>query len=251
MSADETRVLLYGSCVSRDMFEYLGEGYTLLGYTARQSILSTMTQPLDMPADPELPSPFQQRMVRDDFRSSIAEMLPARAGEIDLLVIDLVDERLGVLALPDGGYLTRSQELLDSGLVSRLPGPRRIPFGTKEHFTLWRPVALEFVELLRRAGLLERTLLIEATFSARTDAGKPANMWWRKPASVWNRRYAQYYDVLRSAGIRTHVIGDDAVSSSTHQWGPAAYHYVDEAYLAITRTITDMARGDEGERFPE
>ena len=239
----DTRVLVYGSCVARDMVEFLGPGFQLVGYSARQSMISAMSPPVGLPTEPNLSSPFQARMVTDDFGSSVAERIRSAGADVDLLVLDLVDERLGVLALPGGRYLTRSQELIESGrLVHLPPAAPHIRFGTNDHLLLWRAAARGFVELLRTAGLLERTLLIEATFASTTDTGGPANRWWGEPARVWNQRYRPYHDELTSAGLPTHVIGAGAIAASGHRWGPAAYHYVDDTYRSIVETVQEMAR---------
>ncbi|MGC0144711.1 DUF6270 domain-containing protein [Pseudactinotalea sp. Z1732] len=241
MPTTSHRTLLYGSCVSRDMYEYLRSDYMLKEYTARQSLISAAAPSLDLTEVPGLESAFQRRMVVSDFASSMRTTLPQQATDIDLLVLDLVDERLGVVRLGGGVYVTRSQELLDSKLLQHFPDASpMIPFGSNEHFALWLPAASAFIGLLRQTGLIERTLLIEATFASRTDVGTPANKWWNKPARHWNKAFARYYQVFKDAGVRTHVIGKDAISDSAHKWGPAAYHYVDQAYLGITRTIEQM-----------
>lgn len=241
MPGTTCRVLLYGSCVSRDMYEHLGPEYTLLEYSARQSLISTTTPAVHLPGKVDLRSSFQRRMVVNDFDSSIGSTLAERASDIDVLVLDLVDERLGVVAVGGGRYLTRSQELLDSHLLERLPhASPMIPFGSNDHFALWVPAASAFIGLLQQTGLVARTLLIEATFASHTDVGTPANKWWKRPARHWNKAYERYYKLFKDAGIRTHVIGDEAIAASDHKWGPAAYHYVDDAYLSIVRTIDEM-----------
>ncbi|MBU9944166.1 MAG: hypothetical protein KTQ12_05930 [Dermatophilaceae bacterium] len=239
----DTRVLVYGSCVARDMVEFLGPGFQLVGYSARQSMISAMSPPVGLPTEPNLSSPFQARMVTDDFGSSVAERIRSAGADVDLLVLDLVDERLGVLALPGGRYLTRSQELIESGLLVHLPpAAPHIRFGTNDHLLLWRAAARGFVELLRTTGLLERTLVVEATFASTTDKGTPATRWRGESASVWNERYRPYYDSLVSTGMRTHVIGARAIAASDHHWGPSAYHYVDDVYRAIAETVHAMAK---------
>lgn len=237
----DTRILIHGSCVSRDMFSFLGPGFSLAGYTARQSLISAMTPAVELPAQPRLASAFQTRLVRDDFASSLPRTVRAAADSIDLLVLDLVDERLGVVGLPGGRFITRSQELLESGLLELLPDATpMIAFGEDAHFSVWEPAARAFLELLEETGLLGRTLLIDATFASHTDGGEPARQWWQQPAAFWNERYRRYHAVLRSAGIRTHSLGDRAVASARHRWGPSAYHYVDETYLAIAADVREM-----------
>ncbi|WP_418606724.1 DUF6270 domain-containing protein [Georgenia sp. SUBG003] len=231
------RALLYGSCVSRDAFQHLGGGYELLQYVARQSLISAMSPAAVLPAQPSLVSPFQERMVRDDVASTAPSVLLDRADDIDLLVLDLVDERLGVVVLPEGGYATRSQELLDSGVLEALSAPpRRIDFGEAQHLALFTEAASRFVDLLRDTGLLARTLLVDATFAAVTESGVRAPLWRGQPAEAWNRRYRAYVEVLRDAGIRTHTV-EHAVAGDAHRWGPAAFHYAPTVYTEIVRAI--------------
>lgn len=247
MSPSTTNLLVYGSCVSRDVVPFLGEGWTLLRYVARQSLVSAMSAPVAPPAQPALDSAFQRRMVTEDLTSAAPGLLRAHAEEIDVLVLDLVDERLGVMALPDGGYVTRSQELLASGLLEHLGG-REVVFGTDEHFELWRDAADRFVGLLEETSLAARTVVVEGTFAARTDGGGSANRWRDEPAEVWNARYERYHAVLRGAGLRTYTVGADAVASTAHRWGPAAYHYADGAYVAMARAVRDTAELRAGPR---
>lgn len=242
MALTTPRVIVYGSCVARDTVTFLGDRCSLVQYSARQSIISAMSPPSALPAEPALDSAFQQRMVRDDFASSVARRIPEIADSIDLLLLDLVDERLDVIALPESGHITKSLELVRSGLLVQLPAVRPLPpFGSLDHFSHWAPAALRFAELLRGSGLLERTLLIDATFAAVTDAGEPVKRWRGKPAAAWNLAYRPYVELLADAGLRVHRIAEaDAVSTAAHQWGPAPYHYVERAYRAIGAEIGAM-----------
>ena len=246
MSKNATQLMVYGSCVSRDMVPFLGEGYELLHYSARQSLISAMAPPSEPPCEPQLESAFQRRIVLEDLRSSVPRTLESLGSKTDVLVMDLVDERLGVIALQGGGFCTRSQELLSSGLLERTEGHSEvIAFGTDEHFALWEGAAEQFLQLLSRTGLLKKTLLIEGTFASLADDGSAANKWWHQPANFWNHSYRRYHEVLKTAGLRTHVVGEAAISSSAHKWGPAAFHYVDQAYMAMTRAVREMAGIDD------
>lgn len=235
-----SRLFIHGSCVSRDTVPFLGSDVELVWYSARQSMISAMSPPVALPVEPPPGSPFRSRLVRDDFASSVPGLLRTKTAQGDLLLVDLVDERLGVIAVPGGGYVTRSQELLDSGLCDLLPGGTVVPFASEEHFSLWQPAAEQYVELLREVGLFEHTLLVVATFAETTDTGSMATRWRGEPAAIWNERYDRYHEVLAAAGLRTHRIGERAIASSTHRWGSSAYHYVDDAYLAIATAVRAM-----------
>ena len=79
-----TRVLEYGIGVARDMVEFLGPGYELVGNSARKSMISGMSPP------------------------------------VDLLVLGPRRQATRALALPGRQYLTLSQELIDSRVLVHL-----------------------------------------------------------------------------------------------------------------------------------
>lgn len=240
MHGQGINVTIYGSCVSRDAMAFLKPGSTILGYIARQSIISAAAPRTPVPGDVDLESAFQRRMVEDDFRSTAFRTIRALAPRTDVLVLDLVDERLGVVPVPGGSYVTRSMELVKSGLLADLTD-QPVEFGTDQHFALWRRAVGRFIRDLDELGLTGRTLLVEGTFADRDEAGQPAPMSNGQPAQVWNTKYARYHDVLKRAGIETHTVGERAVSDPRHKWGPAAFHYTADAYRAVVEAVYDLA----------
>src|SRR5699024_11175643 len=89
--------MIYGSCVTRDTFEFLGDDFLLKSYVARQSVISAGTQTSDtLPMLDPIASAFQKRMVEGDLKGNLYETLDTQASQADLLVIDLIDERGGV-----------------------------------------------------------------------------------------------------------------------------------------------------------
>lgn len=234
-------VTIYGSCVSRDAMAFLEPGSTILSYIARQSIISASAPRITVPGDVDLESAFQRRMVEDDFRSTAFRTIRALAPRTDVLVLDLVDERLGVVPLPGGTYVTRSMEMVQSGLLGDLTDQAVVEFGTDEHFALWQRAAGRFIRELDELDLIERTLLVEGTFAYRDETGQPAPMSNGRPAEVWNSEYVRYHDVLKRAGIETHTAGERAVTDTRHKWGPAAFHYTADAYRAVVEAVREVA----------
>ncbi|WP_425256334.1 DUF6270 domain-containing protein [Pseudarthrobacter sp. J47] len=101
-------MMMYGCCVSRDAFKDLGAGYTLLGYVARQSLISGLSRPTNLLDGQALDSALQNRSLSGDLKSNLLPTLRRFADQIDLFVVDLTDERLGVVRLPDGSYIIRT-----------------------------------------------------------------------------------------------------------------------------------------------
>ena len=241
------RVLVVGSCVSRDTFEFLRpEYFALHGYVARQSLVSAFGRGgaphFDLSG---LTSAFQRRMLEGDARSSLPGVVADLADEVDLVLWDLVDERLGLLDHDDGMVTTDSVELRQARHDGLAPdGPSGPAFGSPEHLTRFKGVLPQWRELLTRTGLLSRTVLVAPPWAEVTQTGEAALSSFGLEAASANERSQEYLsaavDVL---GIP--VLGQELTevrSDTGHQWGPAPFHYDDATYLALSG---DVARATQ------
>lgn len=124
-SADRFRVVVVGSCVSRDIFASEPAGartFEVVDYYARSSLAVT-TLPscaADVPLD-RIASPFQRRIVRRDLARSLGNDLPDMT--YDALVLDLIDERFDLYEFAPGSIATASNEFVQTGLA---PSGRRV-----------------------------------------------------------------------------------------------------------------------------
>lgn len=238
-----TSTFIWGSCVSRDTFGYLPEQFTLSRYVARQSLISAGTDATAIrPHLSELASSFQQRMVRGDLAGDLFPALAAQARTTDVVLIDLVDERGGVIRF-DQGYATKLNEFWGAGGREASRDAEQIPFGSDEHFTLWSKGARRFVGALRDAELLPRTLVLHAPWASTYDTGEDLEIpeWMMRP-EVANAEYERYVNVLRDCGLRVAELPAElAKTSRDHQWGASPFHYQAAAYEFFAREITDLA----------
>jgi hypothetical protein len=227
------RIFVYGGCVTRDAFEHMKDEHGLGQYVARQSLISAASAPLININTDVLTTNFQHRSVKGDLHSSLHPLIIDQGPTTDLFLFDILSERLGVYRVPGKRYITKSVELSKTGLTKTIPGGAvTIRFGTDEHYALWKLAADKFIRKLKLAGIFDRTLLFEAPWTDVTDTGAPVPRYRNIDADTANTRYTRYYAFLRKRGVRTSTIPSElAVSSEKHKWGPAPYHYVDEAYL--------------------
>lgn len=239
-------VAIFGSCVSRDVFEFVSKDrFTLQKYVARQSLISAYGSPA---ADvrgltPDVfSSKFQRRMFEDDVRSSLPAELGSIARNSNLLLWDITDERLGVYEFEPGKYITRTVELVQSGLEDLVRAQARlIPFGSDEHFQLWRDEGLApFVRDLERIDMLSRTRLIVAPWAVVDDGGNATPASFGVTASEANAHLAKYVSQVEGK-VRTLVPEDsDPPASATHRWGAAPFHYADSVYLDLAAKIESL-----------
>lgn len=170
-------------------------------------------------------------MVIADFRSSLFSIFTDSPYCTDLVLMDLLGERLGVLELDGGQFLTHSNELVRSGAKETLGNHRLIKFGTEEHLSIWKISAIQLYKTLLQNGLVEKTIVLDTPFADFDENHAPMKKHMGQNSDQWAETYKPYYDFLRSLGIA--VLEMDpalAIGSSNHKWGPAPYHYIPEAY---------------------
>ncbi|KGN35686.1 hypothetical protein N803_06345 [Knoellia subterranea KCTC 19937] len=232
-------MLIYGSCVSRDTFEFLPEDWRLLTYVARQSAISVGSPVHGLQKQLNtLPSAFQNRMVGGDVRGDFLAVAERLAPEIEVLLMDLVDERGGVIEVGDG-FVTKLAEIWSAGGRETLRGHRHVALGSEEHFDLWTPAIRRVADRLQELNLFDRTVVLRTPWADQLDDGGavPVPDWMTPPVEA-NTIYARYFDVLSRLGFTIVELPEDlALSSRDHKWGPSPFHYTDDAYRYLATAI--------------
>ncbi len=234
------RTFIIGSCVTRDTFDHLDPGrYRLTGYVARQSWASVARPPGQVVDTAALASAFQRRQIDGALRGDVLERLDA-AGPVDLVLVDLVDERLGLHRLPDGGLVTRSVELhtsrLETGYTSTATLLR---FGTRHHRQAWQQGAEAVLSGLADRGLTDRTWVLAPRWASTSLQGHRKLRGAGGTPRWFRLRSRPYYRTLRRRLGADHLLGADlpVQADQTHRWGLAPYHYSPDVYQALAARL--------------
>ncbi|MGO2377558.1 DUF6270 domain-containing protein [Brevibacterium aurantiacum] len=184
------KVAIFGSCVSRDTAEFMPEA-EVVAYVARHSVTSLEsphgTAGIDLN---DLTSAFQKRMVTSDLKGSGVERIVKNADDLDVVLLDLVDERRGFWNFPDGTTMTNSLEIESCGAAraARRAGARLIEFGTDEHFDQWKSGLITLIEGLKDAELWEKTILLDIEWAGAMDGAQhPQNDSFASLGRRWRR----------------------------------------------------------------
>lgn len=184
------KIAIFGSCVSRDTAEFIPEA-EVVAYVARHSVVSLESPHGAKGIDfSELTSSFQKRMVTSDLKGTGIARVSKNAGELDVVLIDLVDERRGFWLFPDGTTMTNSLEVESCGAArnARRSGARLVEFGTDEHFKMWESGFDTLIKGLKDAGLWERTILLDIEWAGAVDGARhPQNDGFSKLGRQWRR----------------------------------------------------------------
>jgi Family of unknown function (DUF6270) len=237
-----TRLLIFGSCVSRDILNYQQDDaqLVLVDYYARCSLASLGSRPINMPSTVQIiDSKFQKRMVERDIRKDFLNDL---AGfQFDVLLLDLIDERFNLYLEPQGKVCTLSSELLSSGFPGDSDGGSMISTGSEEFWRLWEAGWLVLVNKLRVLRVLDRLLINQVFWGTRTENG--GNFEPHYPV--------RYIDTANQFLDRMYrrISGDIPyeqflrfdyrlmTGSITHTWGISPFHYVDGYYHSAIQQL--------------
>lgn len=236
---DRVRTFIYGSCVSRDTLETMGDTHELIAYVARQSAVSA-GHPAEgvWPKLEPIESPFQRRNVQGDIEGDALTQLARRADDVDVLVIDLIDERGGVVEV-GGGYASRLAELWRAGGAEATSDGHQIDFGTDEHFALWSPAIARLAAEIDELGLTDRVVVLETDWADALDDGESLEaMESGLTPDEANARYRRYYDRVRRLGWQVVTLPAELTASTReHQWGASPFHYTAGAYAHLAAGI--------------
>lgn len=227
------RVGIFGSCVSRDTCEYMQDAVVTV-YVARHSVASLMFPHKERGLDVGgINSPFQQRMVLGDLHGSGLDRISGRADALDVVLVDLVDERRGYWRFPDGTMMTNSLELEACGASrqARQAGARLVKFGTDEHFDQWVVGFDVLVEGLKSAKLLSRSIFIDIEWAAAIEGAQHPQ---KDTLSLLGRRVRRLQRGTREAN-RSLLRGQGlsgALRSLRHVRPTEAEEYSDRAFAA-------------------
>jgi hypothetical protein len=176
-----------------------------------------------------------ERDIRKDFLNDLAGL------QFDVLLLDLIDERLNLYVGPEGRACTLSSELVSSGFPGDSDGGSRIPTGSEEFWRLWEAGWVIFVNKLRGLGVLNRLRVNQVTWCSRTENGgnfephysnrhiDSANqfldrMYQRISADIPSEQFLQFDHGLMTGSI-------------THTWGIRPFHYVDAYYYSASQQL--------------
>ncbi len=246
-------LIIYGSCVSRDIFN-LEESRTfkLTDYFARSSMGSLCSAKYEnASALNRIPSEFRRRMVAYDFSKKIVTETE-KLKDADVILIDLIDERFDLVALPTGQIITNSSELTESGLLADINDYQLIQHGSNERRELWLQGMQKFLGLLETHNKLNCVIVNKVYWATRfehpSDSDFPVSLAATQKA---NQELDWMYGEL-SKKLEKHQFLEYAPDFSTadelHRWGASPFHYCKHYYSkALELLNTAIASNNSGE----
>lgn len=191
------KIAIYGSCVSRDIFNYSDE-FDVIDYQARSSIISqTSLSAEHMGIDVSRnKSSFQRKMIEGDINKNYLDNILKK--DFNVMLIDFIDERLPVVLAPSGSAITQSPELTSTGFnPENITGSKRIFWLDENYINYWNSAIKIFSEKLKGLGLTEKIILNQVYYAKYSKNGKIfPESWIIRSNLVLDMMYKTFIDLL-------------------------------------------------------
>lgn len=250
-------LIIYGSCVSRDIFNLEeSRAFKLTDYFARSSMASlcsaayTNDDALD-----RISSPFRRRMVSYDFSKQLLNQ-PEIFKKADLILIDLIDERFDLVALPSGHIITNSSELAESNLLadSSVKGYQIIKHGSPEHRDLWIQGMQRLFAFLEEHKKLENVIINKVYWASHFEETSSTEF----PVSLStvekaNKELEWMYEQLEKKLTKNqflHYPSHILTADEHHRWGVSPFHYCKQYYKEALLQLKSIKTHNQGETLP-
>ena len=230
------KILILGSCVSRDTLNYDYENeFKLEEYYARSSLISLYSgkglKNLDFLN--QLSSPFQRKIVNYDLSKTFVEKIGIL--EFDILLLDFIDERFDIFEFNDGSKCTLSSEILSTDFLQIHQG-KIIKSGSKEHLELWKDSWNNFVKHLKLLNILDKLVIQKSYWALNNDKKIDyANINYLKDRIENANNYLQqlFNYIMKDISPNQIITSSNTIGLSNHVWGESPFHYIDLYYIDI------------------
>lgn len=236
------KVLILGSCVTRDVIEFDEQNtIELVEYFARSSIAGFGLRAAERNLDCSgISSGFQRRVVEYEIKKTLKNFISDNS--FDILCIDLIDERFGLLSSEDRMLvMSRSNELLLTDVETVYHDLELIQPLTDEFFQLWEKGWCNLCHTLIEKKCLNRVLVSKVFWSHIDSAGDSLEHMYRKGWINKNNEFLEKLykrmaeDLAPSQFIEFEP--DEIRADKMHKWGLSPFHYNATIYRKILSYI--------------
>ena len=244
------RIAIIGSCITRDLWPFMGKDPFDLLYVARTSLPSLFAKaPGRIDVAPEPPPPLKRHthnaVVADLTKTTRATLVQHRPTHI---IFDFIDERFDLMAA-GAGLVSDSWELEVSGYLDQpaLRDAQRIPRLSDGAGLLWRQGLAEMAAFLALTPLRDAQIILhQAQWADRYITAKsiianleesleimPGHFVSRPAHNAMLREYEAEFLLQFPAASVVAAPVNQVIADENHQWGLSPFHYVPGYYKAV------------------
>lgn len=224
------KILIFGSCVSRDPFDsYISsctnsnsDEIVIVDYYARSSFASLFFPPYLHPLDlSPIKSPFRRKMVERDIRKSF--LTDIQSTDYDFIIFDFTDDRFNLLKIADT-FVTLSDEFRESSYVFSGDQPIIKSF-SNQFFDYWTRGWDLLYKLIKVHSSCHKIIINDVKWALYDDDGVFFdNSEYILKGNEWlSRIYTHLFDYIPKNQFVDY--GEiPFIGSANHKWGRSPFH---------------------------
>lgn len=225
---DKTKIIIFGSCVSRDVLEYDdNSNFELVGYFARCSLASLNSTPsINHNILNNIESKFQRKSVENDMSKTFLQCLDT--VNYDIFLLDLIDERFHLVINDDGTYHTYSSEYKNA-LKSK---PKLLNTYDEKKFLMWKKGLEKIINILLKNKSLDKLYINKVLWNTNIKSNLP-NIYTDEEIITANEFLTRMYHEIEKYVPKKQFINYSPAlfyCDSNHKWGYSPFHYNEKLY---------------------
>lgn len=239
------KILIFGGCVSRDIFNLAGvDNIGFVDYYARSVFSSAFSKPVESvtPDFDAIPSSFQRSCVKRDFYKTFSKTLGSL--EFDLILVDFLSNRFDLYETAEGELFTISEEFKSTGFDLSNAGGVLIKRGSEQYKELWLSGFDRFVHELRKLEIEHKLILNKPYYTSTLDSGNPMKSpYTQSVVHRLNKELDFYYKHAETSVKNLKTIEypkDLIIGAESHRWGAGPLHYIDSLYYYAANYLTSV-----------
>ena len=225
-------VIILGSCITRDAFNFSNDQYEIPHYFARTSLISLMSKSLLIDKSKiNLTSAFQKKCIVQDLEKSFFQIISE--SKFDFILIDFIDERFNLLKLNDS-FITKSNELVASGLIDEFNFTEIVR--NEDLLSTWEKSAKDFFKTLLRYIPAHKVIIHKGAWKTKyiNEDGTISEFSNQLQQIEKQNKYLHYYYQFIKENFNEMKVLDmtneELYCSVDHRWGLSPYHFEDRYY---------------------
>lgn len=239
MANKKTKIVILGSCVSRDIFNFT-DNFEITAYYARSSFASLYAPVVKIDKySTSLASPFQQKIVKADLKKEVSENIGLL--DFDLLLVDFIDERFNLFMYNDNSVCTLSSEIINSGFNSDSEKGHIVVSGSEEFYLLWEKGWITFIKHLKFLNILDKLRIHKAFWSLKDEQNNDYLPNYTQENIIkanlfLSKLYQRAEEDINPSQI-INAANDLCIGGANHKWGKSPFHYVDGYYISLSTLL--------------
>lgn len=218
------KILIYGSCVTNDIFSSVESAHKIAAYIPRLSMAAAFGKAapdfIIEAAKKNIGSLTHRYWVLNDLEKRMGKILSSTS--YDIIILDFVDEKNN-LGLIDGSVLTMTDEFKKTNIDESIL--EIVPSMSEKHYELWK----DGLDIFSKHVDQKKVFLNKVYWAQRMSDGAQFSLKWVIENNIFLEKLYSYVEENYNFNVidydRSIFIGD-----SSHKHGKSPYHFTHEYY---------------------